>query len=247
MPTPSPEQPILLNGLDQSKSQTPEKYRQRMKEAHLHLLELQHLLKATKRSMVVVVEGPDAAGKGGTIKRLVGRLDPRHLRVYSVIKPTTEEHARHYLWRFWCRLPRRGEMAIFDRSWYGRVLVERIEGFCSKAEWKRAYREIHEFERVLHDDGVVVIKIWLHITKREQMARFKKRQENPLKHWKINEEDWRNRGKWDAYIKAAEEMFARTSFDFAPWHVIPANFKWYARIKVLEAVCKRLDAALEKK
>ena len=149
------------------------------------MLELQHALKDSKRSVIIVVEGPDAAGKGGMIKRLVERLDPRHIRVYSTIKPTAEEYAHHYLWRFWNKLPRRGEVAIFDRSWYGRVLVERIEGFCSKLEWKRAYREINEFERVLRDDGVILIKLWLQITKQEQMARFKKRAADPMKNWKI--------------------------------------------------------------
>ena len=135
-------------------------------------------------------------------------------------------------------------MAIFDRSWYGRVLVERIEGFCSKAEWSRAYREINEFERVLHDDGNILIKIWLQITKQEQMARFKKREADPMKNWKITEEDWRNRDKWTAYLKAAEDMFVKTSPEFAPWQIVPANFKWYARVKALDTVCKRLGAAL---
>jgi polyphosphate kinase 2 (PPK2 family) len=135
-------------------------------------------------------------------------------------------------------------MAIFDRSWYGRVLVERVEGFCTKDEWRRAYREINEFERVLHDDGAIIVKMWLHITKEEQMSRFEKRAEDPLKHWKITDEDWRNRNRWKDYIAATEDMFARTSPDFAPWQVIPANYKWYARVKVLRTVCDRVGAAL---
>jgi polyphosphate kinase 2 (PPK2 family) len=135
-------------------------------------------------------------------------------------------------------------MAIFDRSWYGRVLVERVEGFCRKDEWRRAYREINEFERVLHDDGAIIVKMWLHITKEEQMSRFEKRAEDPLKHWKITDEDWRNRNRWKDYIAAAEDMFARTSPDFAPWQVIPANYKWYARVKVLRTVCDRVGSAL---
>ena len=141
-------------------------------------------------------------------------------------------------------MPRRGEIAIFDRSWYGRLLVERVEGFCTKDEWRRAYRELNEFERVLHDDGAILVKMWLHITKEEQMERFEKRAEDPLKHWKITDEDWRNRNKWKDYITAAEEMFAKTSSDFAPWQVIPANYKWYARVKVLRTVCDRVEEAL---
>lgn len=244
MPIASASRPVRLGELDQSKSHTPEKYREKLRTGHLRLLELQHALKDAKRSVIIVVEGPDAAGKGGTIRRLVERLDPRHIRVYSTIKPTDEEYAHHYLWRFWNKLPRRGEIAIFDRSWYGRLLVERVEGFCTRTEWQRAYREINEFERVLHDDGAIMIKMWLQISKQEQMARFKKRATDPMKHWKITEEDWRNRNKWNAYLKAAEDMFAKTSPEFAPWQVIPANFKWYARVKSLETVCKRVGAAL---
>lgn len=244
MPVASASHPVRLAELDQTKSQTPERYREKMRDGHLRLLQLQHALKDSKRSLIVVVEGPDAAGKGGAIKRLVERLDPRHLRVYSTIKPTAEEYAHHYLWRFWNKLPARSEMAIFDRSWYGRVLVERIEGFATADEWKRAYREINDFERVLHDDGVILIKFWLHITKQEQMKRFKKRQSDPMKRWKMNEEDWRNRKKWNSYLRAAEEMFAKTSQSFAPWQVVPANYKWYARVKVLKTVCDRLGAEL---
>lgn len=244
---PAVKKTVRLVELDQAKCQTSEKYRRKMKLGHLRLLQLQHALKNSRRSAIIVVEGPDAAGKGGAIRRLVERLDPRHLRVYSTVKPTAEEYAHHYMWRFWNKLPCHGEIAIFDRSWYGRVLVERVEKFCTKDEWRRAYREIHEFERMLHDSGVVIIKMWLQITKAEQMARFKKRQDDPLKHWKINEEDWRNRNKWNAYIRCAEDMFAQTSFAFAPWHVIPANYKWYARVKVLNIVCDRLEEALKKK
>jgi polyphosphate kinase 2 (PPK2 family) len=244
MPIASIRKPVRLADLDQTRSHTPDHYRERMKEGHLRLLQLQHALKGSQRSVIIVVEGPDAAGKGGAIKRLVERLDPRHIRVYSTIKPTTEEYARHYLWRFWNKLPSRGELAIFDRSWYGRVLVERVEGFCTKDEWKRAYRELNEFERVLHDDGTILVKMWLHITKEEQMKRFKKRQADPMKCWKMNDEDWRNRNRWNDYVKAAEEMFVRTSPRFAPWQVIPANYKWFARVRVLETVCERMGAAL---
>ena len=236
--------PRRLSDLDQSKSQTSDRYREKMKAGHLRLLLLQHALKDANQRVIIVVEGPDAAGKGGSIKRLVERLDPRHIRVYSTIKPTDEEYAHHYLWRFWNKLPRRGEIAIFDRSWYGRVLVERVEGFASKTEWTRAYNEINEFERLLHDDGAIIVKVWLHITKQEQMKRFKKRTEDPMKQWKITEEDWRNRNKWNTYIKAAEDMFGKTSPSFASWQIIPANYKWYARAKVIRTVCDRLGSAL---
>ena len=247
MPVATAEHPVILSALDQSKSHTTENYRQKMRDGHLRLLQLQLAVRDAKRSVIVVVEGPDAAGKGGAIKRLVERLDPRHLRVYSTIKPTAEEYAHHYMWRFWNKLPPRGEMAIFDRSWYGRVLVERVEGFATRPEWKRAYREINEFERLLHDDGAIIIKLWLHITKQEQMTRFKKRQSDPMKRWKMNDEDWRNRNRWNDYIKAAQEMFVHTSPEFAPWDVIPANYKWYSRVKVLKTVCDRIASALGEK
>ncbi len=188
----------------------------------------------TKRSLIILFEGPDAAGKGGAIKRIVERLDPRLLRVHSVIKPTSEEYAHHYLWRFWNKLPPYGQCAIFDRSWYGRVLVERVEKFATEREWRRAYREINEFERLITDDGAIILKFYLQISKAEQLARFKERQEDPYKHWKINEEDWRNRNKWKEHNTAAEEMFEKTSTRWAPWHVVAANFKWHARVKVLE-------------
>ncbi|SRR5581483_5542986 len=218
-------------------------YREKLKEQQIKLLRFQRILGETKTSVVIVVEGPDAAGKGGAIKRLVERLDPRMVRVYSVIKPTAEEYRHHYMWRFWNKLPACGEIAIFDRSWYGRVLVERVEGFATEDEWKRAYREINELERTLMDDNTVLIKFYLHITKDEQLARFKSRQGDPLKHWKISEEDWRNRKKWNQHNAAAMEMFERTSNDRAPWHIIGANYKWYARLKVVKTVVKALEKA----
>ncbi len=247
MPVARPEQPIRLSELDQAKSQSQELYRERMREGHLRLLKLQHALKESKRTAIIVIEGPDAAGKGGAIRRLVEKLDPRHIRVYSTVKPTPEEYAHHYLWRFWTKIPAEGQMAIFDRSWYGRVLVERVESFATREEWKRAYREINEFERTLHDGGAILVKLWLHISKEEQLARFNKRQEDPIKNWKITKEDWRNREHWEENLEAAEDMFVKTSPDFAPWHVVPANFKWYARTKVLRTVCDRLAEGLGSK
>jgi AMP-polyphosphate phosphotransferase len=233
---------IVLDALDQNRSVDLEDYRVRIKEYQLRLLNLQRALMESKHSVVIVVEGPDAAGKGGAIKRLVEKLDPRTYRVYSIVKPTQEEYRYHYFWRFWNKLPPYGQMAIFDRSWYGRVLVERVEGFASPIEWKRAFREINEFERLLVEDGTSIVKVYFHITKEEQLERFKRREADPLKHWKITEEDWRNRRKWDQHNEAAEEMFEQTGTPFASWTVLEANFKWYARLKFLKTTIRALES-----
>lgn len=221
-------------------------YKAALKQLHLRLLQLQFAIKDSSRQVILVFEGPDAAGKGGAIKRLVEKLDPRTIRVYSTLKPTAEEYAHHYMRRFWLRLPSRGQIAIFDRSWYGRVLVERVEGFATDKEWKRAYREINEFEQLLTDGGAIFIKIYIHISKDEQLKRFKKRESDPTKHWKINEEDWRNRKKWDEHNKAAEDMFRKTSTEPAPWYVIPGNYKWNARVATMQIVVETLEARLGK-
>lgn len=218
-------------------------YKPKLKQLQLEMLKLQRELSEDHRSVIIVFEGPDAAGKGGAIKRLVERLDPRILRVHSIVKPTAEEYQHHYLWRFWNKLPPYGQIAIFDRSWYGRVLVERVEKFATDAEWKRAYEEINEFERLLVDDGAVILKFYLHITKEEQLLRFKRREADPYKHWKINDEDWRNRRKWDQHNEAAEDMFVKTSTEWAPWNVVAANFKWHARVRVLKAAVEAIEAA----
>lgn len=239
-----PKDRIRLADLDQTKSLTQDEYKSQVRDLQLRLLNRQLELRERKIPFVILIEGPDAAGKGGTIKRLTERLDPRLVRVHSINKPTAEEFARHYLWRFWTKLPARGELAVFDRSWYGRVLVERVERFCTEAEWQRAYDEINHLEKLLVDDGTLLVKLWLHVTKDEQLARFKARSADPYKHWKIGDEDWRNRKHWNEHITAAEEMFEKTDTALAPWTVIPANFKWYARVKALKAVCKRLDEAL---
>ncbi len=222
-------------------------YKKKLKDAQLKLLTYQRALADTKLSLVIVFEGPDAAGKGGAIKRVVERLDPRVLRVHSIIKPTQEEYQHHYLWRFWNKLPAYGQTAIFDRSWYGRVLVERVEEFCSEKEWKRAYQELNDFEHLLIDDRTVFVKLYLHISKDEQLQRFKRREEDPYKHWKISDEDWRNRRKWSEHNAAAEEMFERTSTEWAPWSVIAANYKWYARVKVLKTILEMLEKSELKK
>jgi AMP-polyphosphate phosphotransferase len=231
-----------LDDLDH-KSIEEDDYKPKLKEQQLRLLNHQLALHDSKRSVVIVFEGPDAAGKGGAIKRVVERLDPRLLRVHSIVKPTVEEYQRHYLWRFWSKLPPYGQMVIFDRSWYGRVLVERVENFASDKEWKRAYQEINEFERLLVDDGAIIIKFYLHISKEEQLLRFKRREADPYKHWKISDEDWRNRRKWDQHNQAAEAMFEKTSTGSAPWHIVAANFKWFARVKVVKAVVDRIEEA----
>lgn len=196
------------------------------------------------RALVLVFEGMDAAGKGGAIRRVVGALDARQYRVIPVAAPTDEESAQPYLWRFWRHLPRRGKVVVFDRSWYGRVLVERVEGFCSEADWMRAYAEINDFEDELASAGAVVVKFWLAISKDEQLARFKERESEPHKHFKITEEDWRNRDKWDEYSRAVCDMVDRTSTEYAPWTLVEADDKHFARIKVLRTICERLEAAL---
>jgi polyphosphate kinase 2 (PPK2 family) len=229
------------------KSIEEEEYKPKLKEQQLRLLNLTRELSESKRSLIVIFEGPDAAGKGGAIKRLVERLDPRLLRVHSIVKPTAEEYQHQYLWRFWNKLPPYGQTVIFDRSWYGRVLVERVEGFATEKEWKRAYQEINQYEQLLADDGAILVKLYLHISKEEQLFRFKRREADPYKHWKINDEDWRNRRKWDEHNSAAEDMFQRTSTDDAPWTVVAANYKWHARVKVVKSVVDALEKAGLKK
>jgi polyphosphate kinase 2 (PPK2 family) len=236
---------IRLEELDQNKSLDQDEYKKLLKKYQLELLNAQLVLAERKRSVILVVEGPDAAGKGGAIKRVVERLDPRLVRVYSIVKPTPEENQHHYMWRFWTKLPPHGQMAIFDRSWYGRVLVERVEKFCTDSEWKRAFKEINDFEQQLIDDGVILLKFYLQVTKDEQLARFKCREADPYKHWKISEEDWRNRRHWDQHNEAAEEMFEKTHRDDAPWIVIPANYKWYARVKMVRSVAERVTRELK--
>ncbi|HEY5894566.1 MAG TPA: UDP-galactose-lipid carrier transferase [Chthoniobacterales bacterium] len=232
---------VILDDLDQKQSIEPDEYKKKLKEYQLSLLNMQLKLAKTKRSIILVFEGPDAAGKGGAIKRVTERLDPRWYRVYSIIKPTAEEYQHHYMWRFWNKLPKYGETVVFDRSWYGRVLVERVEGFAKVEEWQRAYREINEFEHTLSDDGAIIIKLYIHISKDEQLERFKRREADPYKHWKISDEDWRNRNKWDEHNQAAQDLFAKTSTKIAPWKVIPGNFKWYARLTTVKTIVRRLE------
>jgi len=221
-----------------------DEYKDRLYKAQLELLMIQRFLYQQRREAVLVFEGWDAAGKGGSIRRLVERLDPRGFVVHSIAAPTADEKDVHYLQRFWTRLPGPGRIAIFDRSWYGRVLVERVEGFAKKADWKRAYDEINAFEKLLTGDGVPVVKFFLHISRKEQLKRFKEREENPFKNWKITEEDYRNREKWDEYEEAINDMLARTDHKDAPWIGVSANHKWNARVTVCEAAVDRLSSFL---
>ncbi|MBX3458691.1 MAG: hypothetical protein KF696_01855 [Planctomycetes bacterium] len=219
-----------------------DEYHSRQELAQMQMLFIQRWMHENNREAIFVFEGCDAAGKGGSIRRLIERLDPRGYVVHPIGAPGAREKGRHYLQRFWDRIPEPGCMGIFDRSWYGRVLVERVEKFAAKEAWKRAYDEINAFERMLHDDGVPVIKYYLHISKDEQLKRFKAREQDPFKAWKIGPEDWRNREKWDMYEAAVDEMFKRTSTDYAPWHAVSSQHKWHARVTVLEtavAVLKR--------
>ena len=195
-------------------------------------------------AVLVLFEGWDASGKGGAIKRLVAPIDPRHVRVAQFAAPTPDEKRHHFLWRFWDKLPGWGGMAIFDRSWYGRVLVERVEGFATREEWLRAYDAINSFERSLTDEGTILIKFWLHISADEQLKRFKRRERDPLKAWKLTEDDWFNREKRPAYAEAVEDMLGRSDQPNAPWSLIGAESKRYARVKVIETTCERIEEGM---
>jgi polyphosphate:AMP phosphotransferase len=233
-----------VEAIDLGQQLDKERYEAELERWQRKLAHLVDRKAARKLPLVVVFEGNDAAGKGGAIRRVTRPMDPRRYRVHRIGAPSEEELAHPYLWRFWRAVPRNGQTAIFDRSWYGRVLVERVEGFCSEADWARAYNEINRFEEELADAGALVVKFWLAISKEEQLARFKARQETPYKQFKITDDDWRNRLKWDAYALAAGDMIDRTSTTGAPWHLVSAEDKRHARVTVLKTLCKRLKAAL---
>jgi polyphosphate:AMP phosphotransferase len=241
---PDVDQKTVLSELDLSLKLEKEDYKKQLSQYQDRLNELVWSKKFRKRSLVLVFEGNDAAGKGGSIRRVIEFLDPRRYRVNQFAAPTDEEKAQPYLWRFWRRLPGRGHIAIFDRSWYGRVLVERVEGFCSEADWRRAYSEINDFENEMAEAGSVVAKFWLAIDKDEQEARFKAREETGYKRYKITDEDWRNREKWDEYALAVCDMIDLTSTSVAPWTLIEANDKYYARVKVLKTICEQIEKKL---
>ena len=235
----------VLSGIDLSKSLTEEEYKTRLKKLQKRLAELHSELYRLRIPVVIGFEGWDAGGKGGAIKRLTSNLDPRGYRVNPTAAPNDIEKVHHYLWRFWNNVPKAGHIAIFDRTWYGRVMVERIEEFCSEAQWRRAYQEINEMESHMANAGAVVLKFWLHIDKDEQERRFRERQANPAKQWKITDEDWRSREKWDQYEEAVNEMLIRTSTTYAPWIVVEGNDKRYARVKVLQTVVDALEKKIK--
>ncbi len=223
---------------------TDEQYDVELKALQGRLRELNNKIYRKKVPVIIAYEGWDAAGKGGNIKRITAALDPRDYVVEPIASPEPHEKARHYLWRFWTRLPKTGHTAIFDRTWYGRVMVERLEGFCSENDWQRAYNEINEFEKELSDWGAVIIKFWVQIDNETQLKRFTDRQNTPEKQWKITDEDWRNREKWDQYETAINEMISKTSTEFAPWHILESVDKKYARIKALRIVIEEIEKAL---
>lgn len=240
-PPVSGEVVTVLNTLDDSLVLDAKKYKQQLEKQQGRLNQLARQAVQDKISSVVVLEGWDAAGKGGIIRRIIPAMDARHYHIIPVAAPTDEEKAHHYLWRFWRHISLAGDFTIYDRSWYGRVLVERIEGFARTEEWMRAYAEINDFEAQLVEHGIMLTKFWIHISKEEQLRRFKAREETPFKRHKITEEDYRNREKWDLYEHAVNDMVERTSTEYAPWILVEGNDKRYARIKVLRVLCDRLE------
>ncbi|TGL47953.1 UDP-galactose-lipid carrier transferase [Leptospira meyeri] len=236
---------LHLQQLDMKQVLSPDEYQVKMKILKTKIRELTFLSKAKDRPILFVFEGWDAAGKGGSIRRLTQEIDPRLFEVHNISAPNEEEIQHHYLWRFWNRIPKKGHVGIFDRSFYGRVLVERVEGFATESEWSRAYEEILLFEEQLVSFGTIVIKFWLHIDPEEQLLRFETRKNDPLKRWKLTDEDWRNRDKWPLYEEAANQMFQKTDAPKSPWFLIPANDKYFARTTILETTVARLQEELK--
>lgn len=237
----------VLNQIDLSKKMTKEEYKAKIEKLQSKLFLLQNRMYQEKIPVIIALEGWDAAGKGGAIKRITEKLDPRAYQVIPISAPNDMEQQFPYLWRFYMHFPRKGHLAVFDRTWYGRVLVERVEGFADKKDWQRAYSEINRMEQSLTNDGYIILKFWLHIDPQEQEKRFKAREEDPEKQWKITEEDWRNRAKWKEYEDAVDEMVVRTSTDYAPWTIVEADSKYYARVKILETIVETVEKRLEGK
>lgn len=237
----------MLSSVDLNKTLAEAEYEEQLLDLQLTMRQLALRLYAEKRSLIVVYEGWDAAGKGGSIRRLTSHIDPRGYHIYSIAAPQGDDRTHHYLWRFWRRLipPDEKQITVFDRSWYGRVLVERVEGFAAASEWKRAYREINDFERQLTDAGIMVVKFWLHISQEEQLRRFEARKHTPYKRFKLTDEDWRNREKWPEYSRAVGDMLLKTDAPNAPWTVLEANCKRFARVKGLRTIVDTVTAGLE--
>ena len=219
-------------------------YLRKLRKSQLAMLELEEIYRVERRRGIIALEGWDASGKSGAIQRLIEKLDPRWVQVWPIGRPSPEEQGRHYLWRFWQKLPPPGQIAIFDRTWYGRVLVERVEGLARPKEWRRAYDEINAFEKMLVDDGIRLVKLFLHISDEEQLRRFRERIATPTKHWKISPEDIRNRAHRRDYLAALDDMFELTSTAMAPWHVVPAEYKWFARVALAKTVVKALGKGI---
>lgn len=234
----------MLDKIDLSQKMSLDDSIKELAPLQLKLLRLQQKVLSQGAQVIIMYEGWDAAGKGGNIRRITEKLDARNIRVWPIAAPDEIERRHNYLWRFWTRTPAKGEITIFDRSWYGRVLVERVEGFATPEEWKRAYNEICNFEKILVDNGIILIKFWMQISKEEQLQRFKDREKDPYKQWKITDDDWRNREKWDEYKEAAEDIFKFTDTDCAPWTIVPAECKRFARVFTAKKVVHVLEKAL---
>jgi polyphosphate:AMP phosphotransferase len=235
----------ILDHVDLTKTVSKEEYQEKLEKYQRKLYQLAWRAREQKRSTIIMFEGWDAAGKGGAIRRITAAMDARLYKVISIASPTDEEKAQHYLWRFWRHVPRAGYVTIYDRSWYGRVLVERVEKFAKEDEWKRAYHEINDFEEQLSEHGIIIAKYWVHLGADEQLRRFKEREKTAWKKHKITEEDWRNREKWNDYNAAVNDMVTRTSTEYAPWTLVPGNDKLYARVDILKTLCKRMEQALD--
>jgi polyphosphate kinase 2 (PPK2 family) len=245
-----PEQSVtggttLLDRVDLTQTLPKAKYSRSLSRLQKRLRQLEHEMFMARLPAIVLYEGWDAAGKGGNIKRLTGQLDPRGYEVIPIAAPSKQELEHHYLWRFWRHLPKGGHLTIFDRSWYGRVLVERVEGFCTRSEWQRAYQELNEFERMVASHGTVIVKFWIHISPEEQLRRFQERQRSPVKSWKLTDEDWRNRDKWPIYHQAVVDMIRRTSTTYAPWTIVEGDNKYFARIRALKTVVAAIEQGLQ--
>jgi polyphosphate kinase 2 (PPK2 family) len=239
------EMKTILDEVDLGKSLSEKRYEEELKRYQVRLRELEFRCYEERRAVMIATEGWDAAGKGGAIKRVLGSLDPRGYTVIPIAAPKGDEANHHYLWRFWTRLPKAGHFAIFDRTWYGRVLVERVEGFCAESEWRRAYQEIKEFELSLANYGTIMVKLWFHISKEVQLQRFEERAKLDYKRYKITDEDWRNREKWDLYRSAVADMVTNTSTTYAPWTIVEANDKLWARIRAMRTIAETIERALD--